>query len=161
MLAHLALQPGHLRERDVVREEVEHPALFHPIRSRVAVEGHNLVDRRLVAQECEWRDEGAGAHPGHNVELGHGQWVLGRHLVPPFEKPRPKGAPVPSARDDQDVEHQRFLLCARGVLVVLGLDAFEQPDEHFAVRGRIPFRPFAPQFQEILLRNGVAFWEGP
>jgi hypothetical protein len=43
---------------------------------------------------------------------------------------------------------------------VLGLDAFEQPDEHSAVRGRIPFRLFATQFQEILLANGVAFWEG-
>ena len=80
--------------------------------------------------------------------------------MPPFEKPRPEGSPVPSARDDQDVEHRRFLLCARGVPVVLGLDAFEQPNEHSAVRDRIPFRAFATEFQEILLGNGVAFWEG-
>ncbi len=158
--AHLALQPGHLRERDIVGEEIEHPALLHPVRPRVAVEGHDLVDRRLVAQKCERRDQGAGAHPGHNVELGLGEWVLGRHLVPTFEKPRPERSPVPSARDDQDVEHRRFLLCARGVPVVLGLGAFEQPDEHSAVRGRIPVRLFATQFQEILLGNGLAFWRG-
>jgi hypothetical protein len=53
-----------------------------------------------------------------------------------------------------------LLLCARGVPVVLGLDAFEQPDEHSAVRGRIPFRLFATEFQEILLGNGVTFWGG-
>jgi len=28
------------------------------------------------------------------------------------------------------------------------------------VRGRIPFRLFATEFQEILLGNGVTFWEG-
>jgi hypothetical protein len=28
------------------------------------------------------------------------------------------------------------------------------------VRGRIPFRAFATQFQEMLLGNGVAVWEG-
>jgi hypothetical protein len=158
--AHLALQPGHLRERDVVRKEIEHPALLHPVRLWVAIEGHDLVDRRLVAQKCKWRDQGAGAHPAHNVELRFGKRVLGRHLMPPFEKARPERSPVPSARDDQEIEHRRFLLCARGVPVVLGLGAFEQPDEHSAARARMPFHLFATQFQQILLGNGVAFWEG-
>src|SRR4030095_4425594 len=130
------------------------------VRPGVAVEGHDLVDRRLVAQECERRDQGTRAPPCHNVQLGLGEWVLSRHRMPPFEKPSSERSPIPSARDDQDVEHRRFLLSPRGVPVVLGLGAFEQPGEHSGVRGRIPFRLFAPQFQEILLGNVLAFWKG-
>src|SRR4029434_9000072 len=104
----------------------------HSILLRVAIEIHDLVDRLLVAQESEWRDQGTGAHSGHGVELGLGQRVLRGDLLPPLEEPRSECPPVTPTRDDQDLDAWRFFPPAGGVPVVLGLGAFERLAEHSA-----------------------------
>ena len=57
--------------------------------------------RTSTAEESEWRDQGAGAHSSHGVELGLGQRVLRGDLLPPLEEPRSECPPVTPTRDDQ------------------------------------------------------------
>jgi hypothetical protein len=42
------------------------------------------ITRTSTAQESEWRDQGAGVHSSHGVELGLGQRVLRGDLLPPL-----------------------------------------------------------------------------
>src|SRR5262249_9554944 len=94
MLAEFALQSGHLSEGNVVREEIQQPVVLNPVLLRVTIQVRDLVDRLRVTDKRERRNQGTGAYPGHRVELGLGEWVLGRDVLPSFEKPHPKRSPV-------------------------------------------------------------------
>src|SRR5262249_19888934 len=132
MLAEFALQSGHLSERNVVWEEIQQAVVLNPVLLRVTIQVCDLVDRLRVTQKREWRNQCTRAHSGHRVELGLGEWVLGRDVLPPLEKPRPKRSPVAPTRHDQDVDHRWLFLPARIVQVVLGLRALEQPTNQSA-----------------------------
>src|SRR5215831_21205037 len=138
MLAEFALQPGHLSEGNVVREEIQQAVVLNPVLLRVTIQVRDLADRLRVTDKRERRNQCTGAHPGHGVELGLGEWVLTRDLLPPFEKSRPKCSPVAPTRYDQDVDHRRLFLPARIVQVVLGLRALEQLTKQSASTCGVP-----------------------
>src|SRR5262249_60204410 len=99
----------------------------------------DVVDRLRATDTRERRNQCPGAPPGPRVDLGLGEWVPGRDVLPSFEKPRPKRSPVAPARDDEDVDHKRLFLPARIVQVVLGLRALEQPTKQSASTCGVPF----------------------
>jgi len=78
VLVDLALKSGHLSERDVVRQEIQFPALLDPVHLRIAIQLNDLVDRLFVTKKSERRDRCARTHSCDSVELGHCEWVLGQ-----------------------------------------------------------------------------------
>ena len=128
--------PGTSANEALLGQEVQHAARLHPVLLGVAVQLHDAVDRRLVAEERERRDERAGADAGHDVELRLGQRVVGGHAAPALEEPGAERAPVPAAGDDQDVDDRRVRPLPRRVGVLLGFSAIEQFGKDPAEFGR-------------------------
>src|SRR4030095_15701535 len=130
-LPHLPLQSGDLRKGHVAGEEIQRPALLDPVFFRVAVQPLDRVDRLLVAEEREGRDEGASADAGHSVErrLRHGS---GRYPGPALEETGAERTPVAAAGDDEYVDLRRCRHSAGTVRVVLRLRARQQVLKHLA-----------------------------
>ena len=101
LLAHFPLEPWHFGERDVVRQEVEHAALLDPVRFRVAVELHDRLEGVRRPEKRERRDQGAGTHAGHDVELG-------RAIGPGGTCPQPCRNPAPNAPQSPPPETMRI-----------------------------------------------------
>src|SRR5215467_5599938 len=95
MLAEFALQPGHLSEGNVVREEIQQAVVLNPVLLRVTIQLRDLADRLRVTDKRERRNQCTGAHPGHRVELGLGEWVLTRDLLHPLRNPAPNAPQSP------------------------------------------------------------------
>ena len=109
--AQLALEAGEEIERRVVRQEEQQPARGRDVERRVAVQLHDALDRLVVAEEGERRDQRAGAHAGDRVELRPRH--LARYAPPALQHAGAERAPVAAAGDDQQVEGRARRACFR------------------------------------------------
>src|SRR5262249_21695855 len=93
----LPFQSRHLGEGDVGGQEVKRPALLHPVRLRVAIEVFDSIDRFVVAEESERRNQRAGTDAGNNMEPWSRKRMGLRYFAPALEDAGSERAPVAAA----------------------------------------------------------------